>query len=97
MATASSLPAYDVSGSATAPRHGHGSGSVGAFLAVLAAVLVVTAVSCVVGRACAARAEGPDERYGCVGLAGSRRWWWRREARRPAAEEEEVKQPAAET
>lgn len=101
--TAPSLPGYEVSGAAAAATRLHGSpGSVGAFLAVLAAVVAVTVLSCVVGQACAARAEGPDERYDCAGLAG-RRWWlrrWRREPRRPvrpAAEEEEVevKQPAA--
>ncbi|KAF0931640.1 hypothetical protein E2562_005598 [Oryza meyeriana var. granulata] len=94
--TTSSLPGYEVSGGAeAAAARLHGSGSVGVFLGVLATVLVLTVVSCVVGRVCAARAEGPDERYDCAGLAGGRCWRWRWAARRPVRPAEEVKQPAA--
>ncbi|KAG8075873.1 hypothetical protein GUJ93_ZPchr0006g44265 [Zizania palustris] len=96
--TTPSLPGYQVSSgggasavAATASSR-HVSGSIGAFLAVLAAVLVVAVLSCVVGRVCAARAEGPDERYDCTWMAGRRRCWrWRWAPRRPA----EAKQPAA--
>jgi hypothetical protein len=90
------LPNYQVSGAgaaAAAPRHGaSGSGSVGAFFGVLAAVLVLTVLSCVFGRVCAAQAEGPDESYDCTRLAR-----WRRSAhrRRPVLPAAETKQPAA--
>uniref|UniRef100_J3LGC7 Uncharacterized protein n=1 Tax=Oryza brachyantha TaxID=4533 RepID=J3LGC7_ORYBR len=40
-------------------RHG---GSIGAFFGVLAAVLLLTLLSCVLGRVCARHAAGPDER-----------------------------------
>ncbi|KAJ1259370.1 hypothetical protein BS78_10G149400 [Paspalum vaginatum] len=47
--------------SSPAPRRlgESGSGSVGAFFAVLAAVLVLTVLSCVFGWVCASKAEGP--------------------------------------
>lgn len=78
-------------------QHSSG-GSIGTFFAVLAAVLVLTLLSCIFGRVCAGQAEGPDERYDCTRLA--RRWcWWgaprrivRREAK-PSPPVEEV--PAA--
>ena len=93
------LPNYQVSGvggvAAAAPRHGASSGSsgsVGAFFGVLAAVLVLTVLSCVFGRVCAAQAQGPDESYDCTRLAR-----WRRSAhrRRPVVPAAETKQPAA--
>ena len=92
------LPNYQVSGAgavaAAAPRHGasSGSGSVGAFFGVLAAVLVLTVLSCFFGRVCAAQAQGPDESYDCTRLAR-----WRRSAHRgrPVVPAAETKQPAA--
>jgi hypothetical protein len=68
-------PGYGYQGSAagagaTMPPQSHG--SIGTFFAVLAAVLVLTLLSCVFGRVCAGHAEGPDERYDCVKLAS--RW-----------------------
>jgi hypothetical protein len=68
------LPDYQVSGAGAAvPRqHGGASGSVGAFFGVLAAVLVLTVLSCVFGRVCAAHAEGPDEWYDCTRLVRGR-------------------------
>jgi hypothetical protein len=95
------LPAgyYQGSAAGDAPvvHRGHGEegeGSIGTFFAVLAAVLVLTAVSCVFGRVCRRQAEGPDEMYDCTRL--SRRWrWWgtrprivdRRGAKPPPVEE----------
>ncbi|XP_062232823.1 uncharacterized protein LOC133930153 [Phragmites australis] len=74
MTTTVPLPEYQVSGAGAAvPRHVSGSGSVGAFFGVLAAVLVLTVLSCVFGRVCAAQAEGPDESYDCTRLV-RRRW-----------------------
>jgi hypothetical protein len=88
------LPDYQVSGagSAAIPRqHGaaSGSGSVGAFFGVLAAVLVLTVLSCVFGRVCAAHAEGPDEWYDCTRLVRRRR-----APRTPVSAAPEEKQPA---
>ncbi|OEL32112.1 hypothetical protein BAE44_0006868 [Dichanthelium oligosanthes] len=83
------LPSYQVSGAGAAPRHGASAGSsIGAFFGVLAAVLVLTVLSCVFGRVCAAQAEGPDESYDCTRLA---RW-----LRRPPPSAEAKQQPAAE-
>ena len=63
-------------GAPPVPRD-HGDGSIGTFFAVLAAVLLLTVVSCVFGRVCRKQAEGPDEMYDCTSLS-SRRWpWWR--------------------
>jgi len=71
------LPSYQVSGADAAPRHAASAGSsVGAFFGVLAAVLVLTVLSCVFGRVCAAQAERPDESYDCTRLA----LWRRRRA-----------------
>ncbi|KAL6909810.1 hypothetical protein ACP4OV_001469 [Aristida adscensionis] len=99
MTTTVPLPDYQVSGAgaaaAASPRHVSSSGSVGAFFGVLAAVLVLTVLSCVFGRVCAAQAAGPDELYDCTRLA-RRRCWQRRAPRRPAqAAAGEEKQPAA--
>uniref|UniRef100_A0ACD5YS24 Uncharacterized protein n=1 Tax=Avena sativa TaxID=4498 RepID=A0ACD5YS24_AVESA len=79
------LPAGYYQGSAAGdaspvPRD-HDGGSIGTFFAVLAAVLVLTAVSCVFGRVCRRQAEGPDEMYDCTRL--SRRWRWRWWGARP--------------
>ncbi|CAM0944594.1 unnamed protein product [Alopecurus aequalis] len=66
-------------GNAPVPRGHDGSdgGSIGTFFAILAAVLVLTAVSCIFGRVCRRQAEGPDEIYDCTRLS-SRSWrWWR--------------------
>ncbi|CAL5042911.1 unnamed protein product [Urochloa decumbens] len=91
------MPSYQVSGAgAAAPRHAASAGSsIGAFFGVLAAVLVLTVLSCVFGRVCAAQAEGPDESYDCTRLA----CWRRRRAprRRPPPPTAEAKQqPPAE-
>ncbi|XP_066370427.1 uncharacterized protein [Miscanthus floridulus] len=85
------LPNYQVSGAGEAGASS-GPGSVGAFFGVLAAVLVLTALSCVFGRVCAAQAQGPDKSYDCTRLAR-----WRRTAhrRRPVVPAAETKQPAA--
>ncbi|GJN22004.1 hypothetical protein PR202_gb09530 [Eleusine coracana subsp. coracana] len=65
------------------PPQSHSSGgSIGTFFAVLAAVLVLTLLSCFFGRVCARHAEGPDEKYDCVRLAS--RWCGRRAPRRSA-------------
>ncbi|XP_037458826.1 uncharacterized protein LOC119329834 [Triticum dicoccoides] len=86
------LPDYQVSGAAAA----HQRGSVGPFVGVLAAVLLLTAMSCFFGRVCAAHAQGPDEWYDCARLAGRRRCWWWRAPRRPVRPaEEEAKPPRA--
>jgi hypothetical protein len=68
-------PGYGYQGSAagagaTMPPRSHG--SIGTFFAVLAAILMLTLLSCIFGRVCAGHAEGPDERYDCVRLAS--RW-----------------------
>uniref|UniRef100_A0ACD5YY04 Uncharacterized protein n=1 Tax=Avena sativa TaxID=4498 RepID=A0ACD5YY04_AVESA len=86
---------YQGSAAGNAPvTRSHDGGSIGTFFAVLAAVLVLTAVSCVFGRVCRRQAEGPDEMYDCTRL--SRRWrWWgarprivdRRGAKPPPVEE----------
>ncbi|XBH63961.1 hypothetical protein VPH35_117825 [Triticum aestivum] len=93
--TPPALPGYYQGSAAGAvpgePREG--GGSIGTFFGVLAAVLVLTAVSCVFGRVCRAQAEGADEVYDCARL--SRRWrWWsapprivRRGAKPPPVEE----------
>ncbi|KQK00971.1 hypothetical protein BRADI_3g53010v3 [Brachypodium distachyon] len=75
------------------PREDHGTGgSFGAFFAVLAAVLVLTALSCVFGRVCRAQAEGADELYDCARLA--RRWrWWRPRPRRVLRRDQPPKHP----
>ncbi|CAL5052769.1 unnamed protein product [Urochloa decumbens] len=91
------MPSYQVSGAgAAAPRHAASAGSsIGAFFGVLAAVLVLTVLSCVFGRVCAAQAEGPDESYDCTRLA----CWRRRRAprrRRPPPAAEAKQQPPAE-
>ncbi|KAG8072072.1 hypothetical protein GUJ93_ZPchr0006g41834 [Zizania palustris] len=77
--TAPLQPGYQYQGSvaaagATAAAHHVSSGlSLGTFFAVLAAVLVLTLMSCVFGRVCARHAAaGPDELYDCGRLA--RRW-----------------------
>uniref|UniRef100_A0A0A8XU96 Uncharacterized protein n=1 Tax=Arundo donax TaxID=35708 RepID=A0A0A8XU96_ARUDO len=89
------LPTYPVSGAGAAvPRHGSGAGSVGAFFGVLAAVLVLTVLSCVFGRVCVVQAEGPDEWYDCTGPAHRRCWRRRRAPRRPV-QAQEAKEPAA--
>ncbi|RCV21540.1 hypothetical protein SETIT_4G147400v2 [Setaria italica] len=93
-ATTMPLPSYQVSGAGGVPRHAASAGSsIGAFFGVLAAVLVLTVLSCVFGRVCAAQAEGPDESYDCSRLAR----WRRRRAprRRPAPAAEAKQQPAA--
>ncbi|WVZ73992.1 hypothetical protein U9M48_022233 [Paspalum notatum var. saurae] len=88
------VPGYGYQGSAAAgaetPPHSS-SGSIGTFFGVLAAVLLLTLLSCVFGRVCAGHAGGPDERFDCSRLA--RRWCgWRREPRRTAVKRE-VKAP----
>ncbi|GJN28823.1 hypothetical protein PR202_gb16992 [Eleusine coracana subsp. coracana] len=91
------LPDYQVSGAGAAvPRHDtHSSGSIGAFFGVLAAVLVLTVLSCVFGRVCAAHAEGPDELYDCTRLVRRRRRAPKRaQGQRPPVPAEEAKQPA---
>ena len=94
-ATVTPLPGYGYQGSAAGagagaePLHSS-SGSIGTFFGVLVAVLVLTLLSCVFGRVCAAQADGPDERYDCTRLA--RRWCgWR--APRRAAVKREAKAP----
>ncbi|KQK18406.1 hypothetical protein BRADI_1g42301v3 [Brachypodium distachyon] len=93
------LPDYQVSGAAAHQRNGPGSSSsvgLGPFFGMLAAVLLLTALSCFFGRVCAAHAEGPDEWYDCTRLtAGRRRCWWRRRWRAPRRPAEEAKQPPA--
>ncbi|XP_062221009.1 uncharacterized protein LOC133920403 [Phragmites australis] len=90
-ATVTPLPGYGYQGSAAgagasvATVPGHSSGSIGTFFAVLAAVLVLTLLSCVFGRVCAGQAEGPDERYDCTRLA--RRWCGWRSPRRTVKRE----------
>jgi hypothetical protein len=76
------LPGYGYQSSAAdaEPPHYSSSGSIGTFFGVLTAVLVLTLLSCVFGRVCAAQAEGPDEVYDCTRLA--RRWSGRRAPRR---------------
>ncbi|CAL5019138.1 unnamed protein product [Urochloa decumbens] len=75
------------------PHYSSSSGSIGTFFGVFAAVLVLTLLSCVFGRVCAAQAEGPDELYDCTRLA--RRWCgWRRRAPRRAVVKREAKAPA---
>ncbi|PUZ61254.1 hypothetical protein GQ55_4G260900 [Panicum hallii var. hallii] len=89
------LPSYQVSGAGAAPRHAASAGSsIGAFFGVLAAVLVLTVLSCVFGRVCAAQAERPDESYDCTRLA----LWRPRRAprRRPPPAAEAKQQPATE-
>ncbi|KAF8762870.1 hypothetical protein HU200_008985 [Digitaria exilis] len=89
------MPNYQVSGAGAATRHGASPGSsIGAFFGVLAAVLVLIALSCVFGRVCAAKADGPDESYDCTRLAH----WRRRRAprRRPVPATEAKQEPAAE-
>ncbi|KAL6634996.1 hypothetical protein ACP70R_027667 [Stipagrostis hirtigluma subsp. patula] len=81
-------------GVATAPAGHSSSGSIGAFFAVLAAVLVLTLLSCVFGRVCARQAEGPDERYDCGGLAS--RWCGWRPAPRRTVAKREAKPPVEE-
>ena len=86
------LPSYQVSGADAAPRHAASAGSsVGAFFGVLAAVLVLTVLSCVFGRVCAAQAERPDESYDCTRLA----LWRRRRAPRQRPPAAEAKQQPA--
>ncbi|CAN6201608.1 unnamed protein product [Urochloa humidicola] len=85
------MPSYQVSGAGAAAA----GSSIGAFFGVLAAVLVLTVLSCVFGRVCAAQAEGPDESYDCTRLA----CWRRRRAprRRPPLSAAEAKhQPSTE-
>ncbi|TVU28185.1 hypothetical protein EJB05_19694, partial [Eragrostis curvula] len=81
-------------GSAMPPPQSHGSGSIGTFFAVLAAVLVLTLLSCVFGRVCAGHAEGPDEWYDCARLA--RRWCGSRAPRRSARREAKPPPPVVE-
>ncbi|CAN6216930.1 unnamed protein product [Urochloa humidicola] len=93
------MPSYQVSGAGSAaPRHGAAAGSsIGAFFGVLAAVLMLTVLSCVFGRVCAAQAEGPDESYDCTRLACWRRRRGHAPRRRPPTPATEAKQqPAAE-
>ncbi|CAL5054758.1 unnamed protein product [Urochloa decumbens] len=95
-ATVTPLPGYggyqgSAAGAGAEPLH-ISSGSIGTFFGVFAAVLVLTLLSCVFGRVCAAQAEGPDEQYDCTRLA--RRWCgWRRRAPRRAVVKREVKAP----
>ncbi|KAF8750158.1 hypothetical protein HU200_012407 [Digitaria exilis] len=93
-ATVTPLPGYygSAAGTGAEPLHtSSSSGSIGAFFGVLAAVLVLTFLSCVFGRVCAAQAEGPDELYDCTRLA--RRWrGWGAPPRRAVAKRE-VKAP----
>lgn len=48
-------------------QHGSGSGSVASFFAVMSVIIVLLALSCVLGRLCGHRAEGPDSWYDCLG------------------------------
>ncbi|KAG8089536.1 hypothetical protein GUJ93_ZPchr0011g28770 [Zizania palustris] len=60
-------------GATTAAHHVSSGLSLGMFFAVLAAVLVLTLMSCVFGRVCTRHAaDGPDELYDCGRLV--RRW-----------------------
>ncbi|PVH66847.1 hypothetical protein PAHAL_1G367300 [Panicum hallii] len=90
-ATVTPLPGYGYQGSAAgAEPLRSSSGSIGTFFGVFAAVLLLTLLSCVFGRVCAAQAEGPDERYDCTRLA--RRWCgW--PAHRRAVVKREAKPP----
>ncbi|CAL4884951.1 unnamed protein product [Urochloa decumbens] len=96
-ATVTPLPGYggyqgSAAGAGAEPPHSSSSGSIGTFFGVFAAVLVLTLLSCVFGRVCAAQAEGPDELYDCTRLA--RRWCgWRRRAPRRAVVKQEAKAP----
>ncbi|RLN08403.1 hypothetical protein C2845_PM11G28480 [Panicum miliaceum] len=96
-ATVTPLPGYGYQGSAagagTEPLRSS-SGSIGTFFGVFAAVLVLTLLSCVFGRVCAAQAEGPDERYDCTRLA--RRWCGWRAPRRAVAKPEAKPPPVVE-
>ncbi|KAL5207106.1 hypothetical protein ABZP36_031541 [Zizania latifolia] len=79
---------------AVAAQHGSGS-SIATFFAVLAAVLVLTLLSCVFGRVCGRHADGPDERYDCGTLA--RRWCcWGRPPRRVVRREVKSSPPVVE-
>ncbi|RCV08020.1 hypothetical protein SEVIR_1G297500v4 [Setaria viridis] len=93
-ATVTPLPGYGYQGSAAGgaepPQHSS-SGSIGTFFGVFAAVLVLTLLSCVFGRVCAAQAEGPDEVYDCTRLA--RRWSGWRAPRRSGGVKREAKAP----
>ncbi|CAN6280235.1 unnamed protein product [Urochloa humidicola] len=95
-ATVTPLPGYggyqgSATGAGAEPPHYGSSGSIGTFFGVFAAVLVLTLLSCVFGRVCAAQAEGPDELYDCTRLA--RRWCGRRRAPRRSGVKREVKPP----
>jgi hypothetical protein len=96
-ATVTPLPGYGYQGSAAGagadPLHSS-SGSIGTFFGVLVAVLLLTLLSCVFGRVCAAQADGPDERYDCTRLA--RRWCGWRGPRRTAVKREAKAPPVLE-
>jgi hypothetical protein len=46
--------------------------SIGPFFGVFAAILVLTLLSCIIGRVCGAYAQGPDSSYDCTALARHR-------------------------
>ncbi|KAG1342767.1 hypothetical protein COCNU_05G009960 [Cocos nucifera] len=61
--TTTPLPAYEEPMPAGPQR---GSGSIGPFFAVMSVILVLTVLSCIFGRTCAARAAEPDASYDCM-------------------------------
>ncbi|OEL13833.1 hypothetical protein BAE44_0025146 [Dichanthelium oligosanthes] len=90
------LPGYGYQGSAAGAgaeplQHYSSSGSTGTFFGVLAAILVLTLLSCLFGRVCTGQAEGPDERYDCTRLA--QRWCGGWRAPRRAVVKREAKAP----
>jgi hypothetical protein len=60
------VPEYETS--VPTPIH-HTSGSIGPFFGVFAGILVLTMLSCIIGRVCGAYAQGPDSSYNCTALA----------------------------
>lgn len=73
-AAATTMPAPDADQGFGATGPHRSSGSVAPFFGVLAMIMVLTVVSCIIGRACRSQVEGPDARYDCTkcGWPGSR-------------------------
>ncbi|KAF3332760.1 hypothetical protein FCM35_KLT02337 [Carex littledalei] len=72
MSGATTTPVPEYENTVPTPIH-HTSGSIGPFFGVLAAILVLTLLSCVIGCVCSAHAQGPDSWYDCTALARRRR------------------------
>ncbi|KAJ4781662.1 transmembrane protein [Rhynchospora pubera] len=73
MSGAMTTPVPEHENSVPVPIH-HTSSSIGPFFGVLAAILVLTMLSCIIGQVCSAHAEGPDSRYDCTVWARRRCW-----------------------